>query len=458
MGYPTDHDRGSRPHHAGSPGDTEASSTPTHHQPHPASMLENNVPRAAICVPIEDETHMAATTGLGTQAGSLASQRFKHEGEYGSNALLQGQAANEHLADRIALDSPRHPEKGIVNDGTFGTSPGSVASSNGHHRSNKPPPELSKMGPSHRRKRRNTSNTPEQELIIQNLRKAGLMSDPQHSGGRTKHRRSKEAPDPATDFHTFLKLSSQVNSQGGQPAKNTAVFPSHAHPMKKIRSLFDLKSSASKARARQSSPFADNDSGYQSGRRTPSTLQPRDSLTSHPESLTEFRGLYRVTCHTLHEPRGLYQYRETHPCLFCGFSRIHALAWSANRLKLQEFEAELKAMDLQDVQALDATGNSALHYAAISGASYAHLKALIDAGVPLYARNTTKQNFLHCLYPWDAHTESCSVDCFKLDLIKLLDLIEPKSAFGQQDNDGQTILHALASHITEPELRERTFK
>jgi len=459
MGCPTDHDRAPRPHHAESPSVTEASDMPTYRQPHPMSSAESNVPRAAICVPLEDETHITATTGSSTQAISLASQRFENEGKdgYNESLTLPGQVADEYLASRIALNSLRRPTREIVNNRTFGTSLGSVASANGPHRPKELPPALSKMGPSHQRKRRNTSNTPEQEVFIQNLRKAGFLSDPQHSGGRTKPRRSKEAPDPATDFQTFLKLSNQVNSQGGQPGKDTTPA-SHAHPMRKIRSLFDMKSNASKARARQNSPFADNDSGYQSGRRTPSTLHLRDSLMSRPESLAEFQGLHRVACHTLHEPDRPDQHRETQPCHFCGCSSIHILAWSANHIKLQEFEIELKSKEPDDIQALDATGNSALHYAAISGASYAHLRALIDAGAPLYARNTVNQNFLHCLRPCDAEAKSCSVNCFKFGLIKLLDLIEPRIAFGQQDNDGQTVLHVLASYITEPELRDRTFK
>ena len=455
MGYPTDPDRGSRPHHAGSPEDTEASGTPTYHEPHPVSIPESNVPRAPICVPIEDETYEVAMPGSSTEAVSLASQRFENEGNNGYNASLRlrSQVADEHSAPRTAFDCPRHPAKEIMNDGTFGTSLGSVASANAPHQSKELPVGLPKMGPTPQRKRRNTSNTPEQEMIMQNLRKAGYLSNPQHSGGRSKPRLSKEA----TDFQTFLKISNRLDSQGDQPGKDTTRFTSHAHTMKKIRSLFDIKSNASKAQAKQNSPFADNDSGYQSGRRTPSTLHLRDSLSSHPESLTEFRSLYRVTCHKLHEPKRPDQHRDIQPCHYCGCSSIHILAWSANHMKLQEFEDELKSKDPDDVQALDAAGNSALHYAAASGASYDHLKALIDAGVPLYARNTATENFLHCLRPCNADAKSCSLDCFKFGLIKLLELIEPKFAFGQQDNDGQTILHVLASHITEPELREQTF-
>jgi hypothetical protein len=433
---------------------------PTDYKLHSMLISESNLPRATICVPIKDKTHVAAIPGLSTEAVSLGSQRFKNEGNnsYNESLLLQGQVADEHLASRTASDSLRHLAKETINDGTFSTSPGLVGAANGLHRSMELAVGLSGMGPSYQRKRQNTLYTMEQEKVMQALRNAGFLSHPQHSGGRTKPQLSKEALDPTTDFQTFQKMSTRLNSQGGQLGKDAATFTSHAHPIRKIRSLFDIKSNASKARAKQNSPFADNDSGYQSGRRTPSTLHLRDSVTLRLESLTEFRSLYRVACYTLHEPKHPNQHTEIQPCHYCGCSSIHILAWSANYMMLQEFKDELKSKDPNDIQALDAAGNSALHYAAISGASYAHLKALVDAGVPLYARNTANENFLHCLRPCNADTKSCNVDCFELGLIKLLELIDPKLAFGQQDNDGQTVLQVLASHITEPELRERTFK
>jgi ankyrin repeat protein len=114
-------------------------------------------------------------------------------------------------------------------------------------------------------------------------------------------------------------------------------------------------------------------------------------------------------------------------------------------------------MDLQDVQALDKAGNSALHYAAISGASHAHLKILIEAGVPIYEQNTANETFLHCLRRRDAGTESDSLDCYQHGLVSLLESIDLKKIFGQQDNNGRTILHTFASHIMEPQLREATF-
>src|ERR1700722_14198712 len=117
MGYRTDHDRGLRHCHAGSPGDVEANGTPTYQQPLPMSMLDHNVPRAAICVPIEDETHTAGTRGSVAHAISMAYRGFDREDNdgYYPLLLLQGQVADENLATRKTLDSARHPEKEIVN-------------------------------------------------------------------------------------------------------------------------------------------------------------------------------------------------------------------------------------------------------------------------------------------------------------------------------------------------------
>jgi hypothetical protein len=108
---------------------------------------------------------------------------------------------------------------------------------------------------------------------------------------------------------------------------------------------------------------------------------------------------------------------------------------------------------------MDVAGNSALHYAAGFGASYAHLIALIDAGVPPYQLNTANQSFFHCLRPQKfVGPDGWDLDSAKSNLIVLLKQLDPRFIFGQQDNDGQTVLHGLASHITEPELRESTFK
>jgi hypothetical protein len=43
-------------------------------------------------------------------------------------------------------------------------------------------------------------------------------------------------------------------------------------------------------------------------------------------------------------------------------------------------------------------------------------------------------------------------------LIKLLKLLHHDRVFDWRDNDGQTIMHALALKITEPELKAKIFK
>jgi hypothetical protein len=408
----------------GSPADTEASDTAR---------------KAGGCVLIEDSVQMVATKSSDTDNTSTLLRDFGHDRTYGSKAHLPvpEEVVSESLAAPGSLDRTRFPEGDIVEDTITGTSANLGASVSALHSPNQFTSEEPEIGRGHRPKKRSMwgmeLSAEESDQIIQNLRDSGFLSPAQHGGGRTRH------PYRIKD----------------------AATPSHSHPktpIGKICSLFDKNGSASKVRAKQNSPFPDNDSGYWSGRATPSTLHSRDSLTSHPEALTEFGGLYRVACRTLHEPKRPDQHRETQLCHYCGCSSIHILAWSANRLNLQEFEAALKSKDPRDIQALDAAGNSALHYAAICGASYDHLRALIDAGVLLDTRNTANQNFLHMLRPCDAYTESSNVDCFKFGLIKLLELMKPRIDFGQQDNDGQTVLHVLASHITEPELREQTFE
>jgi len=146
-------------------------------------------------------------------------------------------------------------------------------------------------------------------------------------------------------------------------------------------------------------------------------------------------------------------------------------------LKLEVFQTELKLENTYDFDAIDAAGNTALHYAAASGSGLPYLKALIDVGVNPYQQNTANENFLHWLRPYkpslqenmllamqngaevgSARIEKHGFDCFTLDLIALLKLLQPGRAFSQKDDDGQTVLHALAAQITEPELRAEVFK
>lgn len=432
-GLSTEHGRRSNPLHAGSPADTEAGGGIVHQSP-PVALLDETTPKTGRSILIEDSVQMVASEPSDTDNTSTLSQDFGHDRIYGSKVRLPVPGVvGESLAATGSLDRTGSTESEIMENAIIGMSADLGTSVSTHHSPDQLTSEEREIGRSHRYKKQNILSPAENDQIIQRLTEAGFLSNAQHGGGRTRHPyRIKEAGTPS---HSRSKT-----------------------PIGKICSFFDKNGSESKARAKQHSPFPDNDSGYHSGRGTPSTLHLRDSLISRPESLTEFRGLYRVACHTLHEPKHPDQYRGVQSCHFCGYSSIQNLAWSANHLKLQEFEVELRSKGLYDLQALDAAGNSALHYAAISGASCDHLKALINAGVPLYVRNTANQNFLHCLRPCDADTESYSLDCFKLGLVELLEMVEPKNAFGQQDNDGQTVLHVLASHIIEPELREQTFK
>jgi hypothetical protein len=421
--------------HAGSSADMEAVGHLLHRKSLPGAMLEDPVPKAAECVLIEDVAETVAPEPSNMDNISTPSEELGHNGTYGSKVPLPvpQEDLSESLAPSGTLNRTKSGKKDLGHDHTFNSAAELGISMSAHDLLEKSLLEESESGRRLERKKR------ENDALIHNLADVGFLTKkeaeratrPHHSGGRTIHvHRPKEPTTPSLS----------------RPKT----------PIRKFCSILHKKDSASKARAEQHSPFADNDSGYHSGRGTPSTL--RDSLVSYPESLAEFRPLYRVACYTLHEPEHPNQHWEAQSCQSCGCSNIHILAWSANHFKLHEFEAELESMDLQDVQARDKAGNSALHYAAISGASYAHLKALIDAGVPVYERNTANQNFLHCLRRRDAGTESGSLDCYQYGLVNLLKSIDPEKIFGQQDNDGQTVLHAFALHIVEPELRDQTFK
>jgi hypothetical protein len=203
-----------------------------------------------------------------------------------------------------------------------------------------------------------------------------------------------------------------------------------------------------------------DDSGYHSGRGA-SSMRRSSSIMSQAESHREFVQtepdmLYRVACHELHEPKFPGEGRDMPPCIICHYSNTHNLASIAKNLMVDEFKNELH-LGVYDIMDIDAAGNSALHYAAAFGASYIHLSALIDAGVPPYQRNTANQNFFHCLRSLGVSSEGYNLSSIKASLFKLFEQLD-SSILGQQDNDGQTVLHMLASQITEPELREQTFK
>ncbi len=228
----------------------------------------------------------------------------------------------------------------------------------------------------------------------------------------------------------------------------------------RIRSLFRPKASnLSRGRKRYAvSQFTNSteDSGYASGHASSLTLEEVRRINS--QSLDEFNGLYRVACQTLHEPQGKAQCKDIPTCTSCQYSSIHNLGWSARYLKLEVFLSELKLNGVYNFGALDAAGNTALHYAAAGGAGYQHLKALIDVGVDPYLANTAGELFIYCLRPLEPFTLEPNSDCLKSDdLVNLLGLLQLHRVSNWRDNDGQTIMHTLALKITEPDLKLRIF-
>jgi hypothetical protein len=248
------------------------------------------------------------------------------------------------------------------------------------------------------------------------------------------------------------------------PLQRLGSSGSNSGTRNRLRSLFKPKSAASSLSSGSRKKYAPSqftyntdDSGYATGHTSCLTLDQVRQMNI--QSLKEFNGLYRVACHVLHEPQSKNQCKDIATCTYCRYSSIHNLAWSARYLKLEVFLSELKLQGVYDFCALDAAGNSALHYAAAGGAGYQHLKALIDAGVDPYIANTAGELFIYCLRPIEPFTLEPNSDCLKSDdLIKLLKLLQHDRVFDWRDNDGQTIMHALALKITEPELKAKIFK
>ncbi|KAE8444619.1 hypothetical protein EG329_014367 [Mollisiaceae sp. DMI_Dod_QoI] len=202
-------------------------------------------------------------------------------------------------------------------------------------------------------------------------------------------------------------------NEGKIPFPNIINTASSNGARTKLRSLFRPRSSGSSQGKKRypTSQYTHNteDSGYASGYASCLTLE--DIQQADPQSLSEFNDI--PTCRLI----GVY-----------------------------EFDAR------------DAAGNTALHYAAAGGGNFLHLKALIDAGVDAYAANTAGELFIHCLRPLQPFTLELNSDCLKGDdLIRLLQLLEPERVFGWRDNNGQTILHALALKIADPELKAKIF-
>jgi hypothetical protein len=215
------------------------------------------------------------------------------------------------------------------------------------------------------------------------------------------------------------------------------------------------------------------DSGYASGRNSP--LAPSvDDTRPDPSSLLEFKGLYRVPCKWLHQPKpivtfyipdskAMERFKETPTCSQCLYSSVHNLSWSAQYLGLAVFKAELMLDTKYNIAALDKVGNSALHYAAAGGAGIEHFAALVEAGVNPWQINTAGQLFLHCLRPHIREIGSEGFDdnlvaMFHAGLIDLLNSFQPKGAFRWRDNEGRTVLDALASNIKDTEIRTQTFR
>jgi len=248
------------------------------------------------------------------------------------------------------------------------------------------------------------------------------------------------------------------------PLQRLGSSGSNTGARNRLRSLFKPKSAASSISSGSKKRYAPSqftyntdDSGYATGHTSCLTLDQVRQMNI--QSLKEFNGLYRVACHTLHEPQSKAQCKDIATCTYCRYSSIHNLAWSARYLKLEVFLSELKLEGVYDFCALDAAGNSALHYAAAGGAGYQHLKALIDVGVDPYIANTAGELFIYCLRPIEPFTLEPNSDCLKSDdLIKLLKLLQHDRVYDWRDNDGQTIMHALALKITEPELKAKIFK
>jgi hypothetical protein len=248
------------------------------------------------------------------------------------------------------------------------------------------------------------------------------------------------------------------------PLQRLGSSGSNSGTRNRLRSLFKPKSAASsissgtkKRYAPSQFTYNTDDSGYATGHTSCLTLDQVRQMNI--QSLKEFNGLYRVACHTLHEPQSKNQCKDIATCTYCRYSSIHNLAWSARYLKLEVFLSELRLEGVYDFCALDAAGNSALHYAAAGGAGYQHLKALIDVGVDPYIANTAGELFIYCLRPIEPFTLEPNSDCLKSDdLIELLKLLQHDQVFDWRDNDGQTIMHALALKITEPELKAKIFR
>jgi hypothetical protein len=268
----------------------------------------------------------------------------------------------------------------------------------------------------------------------------------------------------STDINPHIHKIRKGNSSNRGSRNTPSPIDNSSSSIRMLKQLFNRSSTTEK-----------RDSGYASGRNSPLTLVVEDTQPN-PLSSHEFKKLHRVPCQGLHEPpaidpkwapeaKTMERFKETPTCSQCLYSSIHNLSWSASAryLKLGVFKAELKLKTKYDVTALDKAGNSALHYAAAGGASFDHFSTLIRAGVNPYQINTAGQLFLHCLRPHLRDIGFLGLDgnliaVFHADLVNLLNTFQPKGAFRWRDNEGRTVLDALASNIKDIELRTQTFR
>lgn len=256
-------------------------------------------------------------------------------------------------------------------------------------------------------------------------------------------------PKPETEYERMLR---RAERSGSPPLKRLRrILHLGPQPADGASGCLSVTSSSTGSSWRQSSIFSRSS-------RPESVMTQAESMVSDWEVRTCTWDDRLIQCTQSHDYGNPSDYRDFPPCCGCGFSKVHNLAAFASCLSIAEFKTEIDLMSPLELQAVDAAGNTALHYAAAAGASVAHLKALVEADIPYSRQNTGKQNFLHCLRPAQFRSQSCNQDCFEMGLDHLLKFLDPKLVFNHQDNNGQTVIQALASHINNGLCRQSTFE
>ena len=268
------------------------------------------------------------------------------------------------------------------------------------------------------------------------------------------------------DNSTYVPDTPSPFTQPGSPSSSTKVSrtsgasPFGGQPLPWWRKV-DLRHNRCLTPDNRNST-ATSDSGYASGRNSPGNLLT-ESEHGNPRSLAEFRGLHRVPCLRLHEPRRYNsdympqptgRFKDTKKCPHCQYSGIHNLCWSVKQLKREVFMSELKLDSIYDFKDLDTAGNNALHYAAVGGADFEHFAALIHAGANPYQLNTAGQLFLHYLHPQLKNPDPGSFDArlvttFYSNLVNFLNCFQLTPAFRWRDNEGRNAADALAVKIND---------